>query len=472
MCNDTQDSKPLNEQYKDYIEECQERIKKHNEQELDEFLSEYRQKKNKASEEPLTIVKRTPVEGTAYDKIEFNREMTFSELQKLASDEGMVIHENLDSSQAANEEHRNEYIGGATDTARNDDANAEPNNLCSGKKEKGEPAPLPEIDSAKISDEMKNAFAVNEDGIRENIKKSDIHMTEEEVKATIERVKKRLEDSHDTFKEPDLNDEILRKIEADTSSDIANGYYNTIVKELIAMRDSIADSKTFAQLIDKLKQSFPESIDELPTLLYSNTPDMTTKIADDMSKPMEEWPTITQDIVDRVNASTKRVNDSCKVSQSEAFPENIPSPVKTGHVKGSAWCDESPKHPKTSILKAITADMPKSMVEKIIAIPGEYWSMSANSTSGTHPSGCFSIQYGVIPRTITITIYPEFADRQELKDGVANPAFMSIYYDQSGLAPLQYSFGCENEAQLMAMGPNARKLYSWITAMISKFYQH
>jgi len=78
----------------------------------------------------------------------------------------------------------------------------------------------------------------------------------------------------------------------------------------------------------------------------------------------------------------------------------------------------------------------------------------------------------VIPRTITITIYPEFADRQELKDGVVNPAFMSIYYDQSGLAPLQYSFGCENEAQLMAMGPNARKLYSWITAMISKFYQH
>lgn len=52
MCNDREESKSIDEQYKEYLDSLK--------------------KKNK-EDEPLTIVKRTPVEGTEYDKVEFNR---------------------------------------------------------------------------------------------------------------------------------------------------------------------------------------------------------------------------------------------------------------------------------------------------------------------------------------------------------------------------------------------------------------
>ena len=469
MCNDREESKSIEEQYKDYMDSLK--------------------KKNK-EDEPLTIVKRTPVEGTAYDKVEFNREMSFNELKKLCSNEGMVIHEKLDSSQAANEEHRNEYIGGTADTAQNNEANddimtlAEPNDLCSGKKEKGEPAPLPEIDSAKISEEMKDAF---EDGIRDNIKKSGIHMTNDEIKATIKRVRERLEDSKKsilakTFDPNEvvggLSEELNEKVEADTSSSIANGYYQQICNKFAEFREKL-NTKDFDELVNRIKQDLhtcEPGVDELPTLLYSGQPDMTAQIMVN-GKPREEWPRITQQQVDALNAEVKKVNDSFKITPNMNFAkdDSTKDECKCGHVKGSCWCDESeqPKAAKIGYLKTVVSDMPKSMVDKICSIPGEYWSVSSVDGDG----GSVQIRYNAdgVKRNISIDIYPQYSDQEENSEnkekGIVKPVFFRIQYNQYGLAPLSYSFYCYNEKQMLDKGPNARRLYGWVTAMLVKFYQ-
>ena len=469
MCNDREESKSIEEQYKDYMDSLK--------------------KKNK-EDEPLTIVKRTPVEGSDYDKIEFNREMYFSELKKLCSNEGMVIHDNLDSSQAANEEHRNEYIGGTADTAQNDEANddimtlAEPNDLCSGKKEKGEPAPLPELDSAKISEEMKDAF---EDGIRDNIKKSGIHMTKDEIQATIKRARERLEDSKKSiFEKPfdpnevvgGLSEELNEKVEADTSSSIANGYYKQICDTFAEFREKL-NTKEFDELVKRIKQDLhtcEPGVDELPTLLYSGQPDMTAQIMVN-GKPREEWPRITQQQVDALNAEVNKVNDSFKITPSMNFAKDDrkKDECKCGHVKGSCWCDETeqPKTTKLGYLKTVVSDMPKSMVDKIISIQGEYWSI--NSVDGD--VGSVQIRYNAdqVKRNISIDVYPQYSDQEEQTEKKEKdtylPVFFRIQYNQYGLAPLSYAFFCYNEKQMLDKGPNARRLYGWVTAMLVKFYQ-
>ena len=469
MCNDREESKSIDEQYKEYLDSLN--------------------KKNK-EDEPLTIVKRTPVEGTAYDKVEFNREMSFSELKNLCSKDGMVIHENLDSSQAANEEHRNEYIGGTADTAQNIEANddimtlAEPNDLCSGKKEKGEPAPLPELDSAKISEEMKDAF---EDGIRDNIKKSGIHMTKDEIQATIKRARERIEDSKKSIFEkpfdPDevvggLSEELNEKVEADTSSSIANGYYQQICNTFSELREKL-NTKDFDELVNRIKQDLHTSepgVDESPTLLYTGQPDMTAQIMVN-GKPREEWPRITQQQVDALNAEVKKVNDSFKITPGMNFAkdDSKKDKCKCGHVKGSCWCDE-PEQPKTTklgYLKTVMSDMPKSMVDKIISIQGEYWSI--NSVDGD--AGFVQIKYNAdqVKRTISIDVYPQYFDQEENTEKKEKdpykPVFFRIQYNQYGLAPLSYMFSCYNEKQMLDKGPNARRLYGWVTAMLVKFYQ-
>lgn len=483
MCNDREESKTIDEQYKEYIDSLK--------------------KKNK-EDEPLTIVKRTPVEGSDYDKIEFNREMSFSELKKLCSNEGMVIHENLDSSQQPTEEPRNVYIGGTADTNRNNEANdgvmtlAEPNDLCSGKKEKGEPAPLPEIDSAKISEEMKNALGVNEDGIRDNIKKSGIHMTEDEIQATIKRARERLaptikrarerlaDSKKSIFEKPfdpnegvgGLSEELNEKVEADTSSSIANGYYQQICNKFAEFRANL-NTKEFDELVNRIKhdlQTCEPGVDELPTLLYSGQPDMTAQIMVD-GKPREEWPRITQQQVDALNAEVKKVNDSFKITPGMNFAKDYrkKDECKCGHVKGSCWCDEpeQPKPTKLGYLKTVVSDMPKSMVDKIISIPGEYWTVS--SVDGD--AGSVQIRYNAdnVKRNISIDVYPQYSDQEENTEkkekDTYKPVFFRIQYNQYGIAPLSYSFFCYNEKQMLDKGPNARRLYGWVTAMLVKFYQ-
>ncbi len=469
MCNDREESKTIDEQYKEYIESLK--------------------KKNK-EDEPLTIVKRTPVEGTAYDKVEFNREMSFSELKNLCSKDGMVIHEKLDSSQAANEEQRNEYIGGTSDTAQNIEANddimtlAEPNDLCSGEKEKGEPAPLPEIDSAKISEEMKDAF---EDGIRDNIKKSGIHMTKDEIQTTIKRARERIEDSKKSiFEKPfdpnevvgGLAEEHNEKVEADTSSSIANGYYQEICDKFSEFREKL-NTKDFDELVNRIKQDLhtcESGVDESPTLLYTGQPDLTARIMVN-GKPYDEWPRITQQQVDELNAEIKKINDSFKIQPGMNFAKDDrkKDERKCGHVKGSCWCDE-PEQPKTTklgYLKTVVSDMPKSMVDKIIYIQGEYWSI--NSVDGD--AGFVQIRYNAdqVKRTISIDVYPQYSDQEENAEKKEKdpykPVFFRIQYNQYGLAPLSYTFSCYNEKQMLDKGPNARRLYGWVTAMLVKFYQ-
>lgn len=427
MCNEREESKSIEEQYKDYLNSFK--------------------KKNK-EDEPLTIVKRTPVEGTDYDKVEFNREMSFNELKKLCSNEGMVIHEKLDSSQAASEEHRNEYIGGTRNNEANDGVMtlAEPNDLCSGKKEKGEPAPLPEIDSAKISEDMKKSIFEKPFDPNEVV--------------------------------GGLAEELNEKVEADTSSSIANGYYQQICNKFAEIREKL-NTKDFDELVNRIKhdlQTCEPGVDELPTLLYSGQPDMTAQIMVD-GKPREEWPRITQQQVDALNAEVKKVNDSFKITPGMNFAKDDrkKDECKCGHVKGSCWCDESeqPKSTKLGYLKTVVSDMPKSMVDKIFSIPGEYWSVSSVDGDG----GSVQIRYNAdnVKRNISIDVYPQYADQEENTEkkekNAYKPVFFRIQYNQYGLAPLSYSFFCYNEKQMLDKGPNARRLYGWITAILVKFYQ-
>ena len=248
MCNEREDSKSTDEQYKEYLDSLKKKKKK---------------KKTNKEDEPLTIVKRTPVEGTAYDKVEFNREMTFAELKQLCSSEGMAIHEKT----------------------------------IEGEKPKDEPPPLPEIDSARIQGEIQkdldNAISnesqdidVNEEGIRENIKKSGIHMTEGEIQATIERARKRLNEmKNNMYSEPfdpnkivdpteededavlNMTEEQIEKAEADTSSDLANGYYKNICAQFSEIREKL-NTKDFDELVNRIKQDLhtcEPGVDELPS---------------------------------------------------------------------------------------------------------------------------------------------------------------------------------------------------------------
>ena len=457
MCNEREESKPIGEQYKDYIDEL-------------------KQKTNVSAQEqePLTIVKRTPVEGTAYDKVEFNREMTFSELKQLCSSEGMTIHEKT----------------------------------IEGEKSKDEPPPLPEIDSARIHEEIQkdlddaisneiHDMDVNEEGIRENIKKSGIHMTEEEIQATVQRARKRLNEmKNNMYPEPfdpnkivdpteededavlNMTEEQIEKAEADTSSDLANGYYKNLCAQFSEIRNKL-NTKDFDELVNRIKQDLhtcEPGVDELPTLLYSGQPDMTARIMVD-GKPYDECPRITQQQVDALNAEVKKVNDSFKITPGMNFAKDDrkKDERKCGHVKGSCWCDESeqPKPTKLGYLKTVVSDMPKSMVDKIFSIPGEYWSVSSVDGDGSS----VQIRYNAdnVKRNISIDVYPQYSDQEEQTEkkekNPYQPVFFRIQYNQYGIAPLSYSFFCYNEKQMFDKGPNARRLYGWVTAMLVKFYQ-
>ena len=108
---------------------------------------------------------------------------------------------------------------------------------------------------------------------------------------------------------------------------------------------------------------------------------------------------------------------------------------------------------------SVANDLPKSMVDKIVNIPGEYWRYYYNKNE-------FSMTYSFKSRTILLTfnigeLNGESSDRTPL---------LKLDYNNNGLGELAFTRKFGSEQEINQSGPNAMRMYTWLIQIINTFF--
>ncbi len=111
--------------------------------------------------------------------------------------------------------------------------------------------------------------------------------------------------------------------------------------------------------------------------------------------------------------------------------------------------------PEESLIN-LMSDMPKSMVDKILTIPGDDWKYSCDND-------IFKLKYSVASRIIKLTLY-----KANLKQ--TGRDVFQVAYNNDGPGCVEYLRGFEKLSDIAAAGPNANRLYQWFGRVITKYF--
>lgn len=111
----------------------------------------------------------------------------------------------------------------------------------------------------------------------------------------------------------------------------------------------------------------------------------------------------------------------------------------------------SPKPPMTpeESLKQLMSDMPKSMVDKILSIPGDDWKFSYDGSG-------FVVKYSMASREIYLTM--------------TSSAKFIIDYRNDGPGSVQYTRHFDKLDEIKLAGKQANRLYQWYGKVMAKFF--
>lgn len=168
------------------------------------------------------------------------------------------------------------------------------------------------------------------------------------------------------------------------------------------------------------------------TLIFSPMPCMTDKVKD--GNGFEKGDCTVGDIFDREYALSQKLN-----------ADNPITPPK------------KPMTPEESLAHLMT-DLPKTMVNKILAIPSDDWTFKFDGEA-------FELYYNVASRTIRLLMF-----KKKLVDSTHMGSVFSLSFVNDGPGSVQYNRSFNALKDISAAGPNSKKLYQWFGKIIATFF--
>ena len=118
---------------------------------------------------------------------------------------------------------------------------------------------------------------------------------------------------------------------------------------------------------------------------------------------------------------------------------------------------KKPLTPEESLANLMT-DLPKTMVNKILAIPSDDWKFKFDGDT-------FELCYGVASRTIRLSMF-----KKKLVDSDHLGSVFSLSFVNDGPGSVQYNRSFNALKDISAAGPNAKRLYQWFGKIIATFF--
>lgn len=118
---------------------------------------------------------------------------------------------------------------------------------------------------------------------------------------------------------------------------------------------------------------------------------------------------------------------------------------------------KKPLTPEESLANLMT-DLPKTMVNKILAIPSDDWKFKFDGEA-------FELCYSVASRTIRLSMF-----KKKLEDSTHLGSVFSLSFVNDGPGSVQYNRSFNALKDISAAGPNAKKLYQWFGKIIATFF--
>jgi hypothetical protein len=118
---------------------------------------------------------------------------------------------------------------------------------------------------------------------------------------------------------------------------------------------------------------------------------------------------------------------------------------------------KKPLTPEESLANLMT-DLPKTMVNKILAIPSDDWTFKFDGET-------FELYYNVASRTIRLLMF-----KKKLVDSTHMGSVFSMSFVNGGPGSVQYERSFNALKDISAAGPNAKKLYQWFGKIIATFF--
>ena len=118
---------------------------------------------------------------------------------------------------------------------------------------------------------------------------------------------------------------------------------------------------------------------------------------------------------------------------------------------------KKPLTPEESLANLMT-DLPKTMVNKILAIPSDDWKFKFDGEA-------FELCYNVASRTIRLSMF-----KKKLVDSDHLGSVFSLSFVNDGPGSVQYNRSFNALKDISAAGPNAKRLYQWFGKIIATFF--
>ena len=118
---------------------------------------------------------------------------------------------------------------------------------------------------------------------------------------------------------------------------------------------------------------------------------------------------------------------------------------------------KKPLTPEESLANLMT-DLPKTMVNKILAIPSDDWKFQFDGDT-------FELYYSVASRTIRLSMF-----KKKLVDSTHMGSVFSLSFVNDGPGSVQYTRSFNALKDISAAGPNAKNLYQWFGKIIATFF--
>ena len=254
---------------------------------------------------------------------------------------------------------------------------------------------------------------------------------------------------------------------------------HTLGSDPVMMSDFLAryvpdseSNQNYTELMKKydtgaMKKALLTNLSDAPdTLHYATFPANSNILSSDGNSPDKK----VADVIENELRHYKENNESMKIGR--PYDPTVDKQKSTGlppFIQGNSTaeqCDCACNCKKDGQIAvgghfdaSVTNDLPKSMVDKIVTIPGEYWRYHYNKNE-------FSMTYSFKSRTILLT----FNIGELNGESSVRTPLLKLDYNNNGLGELAFTRQFDSEQEINSSGPNAIRMYTWLIQVVTTFF--
>lgn len=254
---------------------------------------------------------------------------------------------------------------------------------------------------------------------------------------------------------------------------------HTLGSDPVMMSDFLAryvpdseSNQNYTELMKKydtgaMKEALLTNLSEAPdTLHYDTFPANSNILSSDGNSPDKK----VADVIENELRHYKENNESMKIGR--PYDPTVDKQKSTGlppfiQRNGNAeQCDCACRCKNDGQIAAsvyfdasVTNDLPKSMVDNIVTIPGEYWRYYYDKHE-------FKMTYSFKSRTILLT----FNIGELNGESSVRTPLLQLDYNNNGLGELAFTRMFDSEQEINSSGPNAIRMYTWLIQVVTTFF--